>query len=126
MSDHANEPLFYQESADPYTHIIRSKVNPGMIVCYLPQSRSEKTKATARRIAACWNACAGVSTEMLERERIARFVNERDDFKQHRDALLAALQELADRVERIALDDESTPDTSRARAEIAKALGDQS
>lgn len=39
--------------------------------------------------------------------------------------LLKALQGLADRVECIVLQDGSTPDTSHARATIAKALGEQ-
>lgn len=38
--------------------------------------------------------------------------------------LFEALQELTDRVERIVLADQSTPDTSRAHFALAKALGE--
>lgn len=78
----------------------------------------------ARRVVACWNACAGIMTEQLEIEPYIGSVSYkmRMQAEKRRDELLAALQELADRVEEyIILGDQSTPDTSRARAAIARA-----
>jgi hypothetical protein len=45
---------------------------------------TEPTKANARRLAACWNACEGLHTESLERneplgEQIVDALNQRDE-----------------------------------------------
>lgn len=58
----------------------------------------------ARRLAACWNACEGISTEALElgaiQDRIASACGELHEVKRQRGALLAAARTM-----RSALDD---------------------
>ena len=55
------------------------------------------TEANARRLAACWNACDGISTEALEvpgiiQQRIESACGELYEVKRQRDELLAALR----------------------------------
>ena len=95
------------------------------------QREAEETRANARRIAACVNACEGIGTERLEDlgrplmqhligcdERAARQVKEAADLTAQRDELLAALKVL---VENGGIGPESMFDD--ARAAIAKATG---
>jgi len=38
----------------------------GIALCSMSRRSTEENQANARRLAACWNACVGVSTERLE------------------------------------------------------------
>lgn len=48
----------------------------------------------ARRLAACWNACDGISTEHLERHGLPDFAQKISDLVAQRDELLAALKDV--------------------------------
>ena len=54
-----------------------------------PQYPDTKAEENSRRLAACWNACEGISTETLQQGNIADRVAR---LEQQRDALLAALE----------------------------------
>lgn len=90
----------------------------------LEQLCQDITEDNARRLAACWNACEGISAEALESAgnafngwRLASYAM--DDAKAQRDELLEALQNL------IAWHDAEHNDNreaiDNARAAIAKA-----
>ena len=73
--------------------------------------------ANMRRLAACWNACEGISTDTLERGPDSVFIYAGDLTKQ-RDELLQALQFA------IRFHDQLTPsDVERMRKIVAKATG---
>jgi hypothetical protein len=84
-------------------------------------------EANARRLAACWNACEGLTTENLElcgtldyadvKRNVAQtaYVN---DLQTQRDQLLEALKNIVD----VGL---STSRIAAARAAIAKTTGDK-
>lgn len=95
-----------------------------------------KEGVDARRLAACWNACAGISTDELEeiartggmlgpREDVARIAKQRDD-------LLEALKDALGFLEAVCF---NTPNpkkrkdyadaATRCRAAIAKVTGEQ-
>lgn len=57
--------LTYQENSDAYTHILRDP-SGRWIVASAPQSSLPHHEANLRRLAACWNACAGIPTAALE------------------------------------------------------------
>jgi hypothetical protein len=91
------------------------------------KDRSIRT-ANARRLAACWNACEGISTESLDRlGTIDRARVELDVIRSQaiaqRDELLEALQEAA--VHIAARWGNSDPYAVRAFAVIAKATGEK-
>lgn len=78
----------------------------------------------ARRVVACWNACAGIPTKQLENDFAKGYQPWGDvqNLREQRDQLLAALQDLLD----LAVGhDLPCSDTERiaAREAIAKALG---
>lgn len=86
----------------------------------------EKEEANARRIAACWNACEGVSTgELVDIANTGGMLGLREDVARiacQRDELLEALKGL------MALSDHRVDlrDAAKdARAAIAKATGEQ-
>lgn len=59
----------------------------------------EETRANARRIAACWNACDGISTDALESNGSAvmgwtRTASKLIQVAKERDALLAAIKQI--------------------------------
>ena len=85
--------------------------------------------ANARRLAACWNACNGVSTEHLEDDAVRKLIQDRDLLLAQRDELLEALQDYDDAF--TGFDPSSKESRHRmrlavikARAAIAKAIGD--
>lgn len=85
------------------------------------QQHCESVKeANARRLAACWNACDGISTERLERHGLPDFAQKISDLMAQRDELLEALQSLIS---------DNHPECipsklwQKARAAIAKAIG---
>lgn len=95
------------------------------------EQTSERQKANMRRLAACWNACEGLSTESLERmpgtfaqAMSTDFLDlwaQYADAKAQRDELLQALKWMVQRT-----DEGGYPDgrcLTEARAAIAKAAG---
>lgn len=93
----------------------------------------EVTIANARRLAACWNACDGLSTESLERgdplaQQLVDALNRADLAEGRRDELLEVLQEaelvLAEKLRRLGADPTVSPMYHRIRAAIAKETGD--
>ena len=65
MSDnHTQGRLVYQENSDVYTHILRDA--EGRFILQLSQDASGQSEVNARRFAACWNACDGLSSKELE------------------------------------------------------------
>lgn len=89
--------------------------------------------ANMRRLVACWNACEGIKTGILESVTLVgdtllkRFV-ERDkielELTGQRDELLNALTALADYLDERTGDTENRP-LENARAAIAKATGEE-
>lgn len=81
------------------------------------------TEANARRLAACWNACEGVRTEILELAGTRQdWCDLMQELEQERNTLLAALKDMADLYDT----DEgcrSLPQYKAARAAIAKVEG---
>lgn len=73
--------------------------------------------ANMRRLAACWNACKHVSTDLLE-EFPAPF----SELRARHDQMLKALQGLL-AVVNVRIDDPRTEQFDAARAAIAKATG---
>ena len=69
-------------------------------------TKIETDEDTARRIVACVNACAGITTEALERELaeehgfVRAFQREREKLIEQRDELLAALRDSLASLER--------------------------
>lgn len=107
MSNHAHEPWAteYRERHDGmYSQEIfdLSGETIAQLAWYpikLKTGVGTNREENARRIVACVNACAGVSTEYLEHTRISaitKFASKADedwfDIKQERDELLAALE----------------------------------
>lgn len=89
----------------------------------VPQREADETRANARRIVACVNACQGISTESLERsDVIASLQGELRRLEYLRDFLVARLKE-AD--EDFALEgfDEDGAYRDHIRAAIAEAEG---
>ena len=57
-----------------------------------PQYKDAKAEENSRRLAACWNACEGISTENLEDNKpIIELANDYNAALKQRDELLAAL-----------------------------------
>jgi hypothetical protein len=81
-------------------------------------------EANARRLAACWNACEGLSTEALEGDDAPRKLREdRDLLLAQRDELLAVVQELEESASYWSEYDVPLGIVDRLRAAIAKATG---
>lgn len=59
-----------------------------------PQYPDTKAEENSRRLAACWNACKGISTENLEDNKpIIELANDYNAVLKQRDMLLARLSE---------------------------------
>lgn len=85
------------------------------------QRRLEEGRANARRLVACWNACNGVDTDLLE-QNPAPF----SDLRAQRDDLLAALERLVRQHGSDGIEYSGDHPIAVARAAIAKATGTQS
>lgn len=77
------------------------------------------TPEIARRLAACWNACDGISTEHLEDDAVRKLIQDRDPLLAQRDELL----QFARSVVRYAGSAGDDYLADKARAAIAKAIG---
>jgi hypothetical protein len=76
-------------------------VEPGVRMFWLVEGKVSLVAPTtedAKRVAACWNACIGLSTEDLEkngfRQSVGKEITSRLEAQQQRDELLKALKEL--------------------------------
>lgn len=100
-----------------------------LVVAHDPDIFSDPdTRPNTARIAACWNACEGMATEDIEQyasvdRGIMRLVVLADDYRAHRDELLAALQKAIDAQEKATAGVARTDWIQGARAAIAKATG---
>ena len=101
---HTKEPWFYSETDDGFAEITNDERAAGeyISIAEVPTGFSGKIgaeqEANARRIVACVNAFAGISTENIEENKplaeVLRWLNERIRMaEQQRDKLLAALKE---------------------------------
>jgi len=84
----------------------------GMRVFQMPGCSAQATK-TAQRMAACWNACSGIETEVLEAMPIIPATPD----------ALAAPDLLAALIAVVGIADRKTDEFDTARAAIAKAKG---
>ena len=65
-----------------------------------PQYPDTKAEENSRRLAACWNACEGISTENLEDNKpIIELANDYNAALKQRDALRTALEEAIEYLE---------------------------
>ena len=81
--------------------------------------------ANARRLVACWNACEGINTLLLEQLRVPlRDLNGSElALLEQRDELLDALKDLCNDIEEAGATPLDRPAYYKARAAIAKAEG---
>lgn len=114
MNEHTKEPWAVdpdnRDGMEWNNHIVSEK-NPHLRICFMAHDGTNENatgEANARRIVACVNACAGIETYALElmtgellllnqithktRERLTKKAVQ---YRKQRDALLAALKELA-------------------------------
>ncbi len=123
-TDHAHQGMLaYDENCDTYTHLLRDETGHRIIASTQQSSRPE-CEANARRLAACWNACQGISTKNLEEnkpviwlaQQYSGVIKQRDDLLDVAQAILAEdmLQYLPAEF------------VAKVRAAIAKATGEQS
>lgn len=102
----------------------------GLMVAVATAGAGVSSEANARRIVACINACAGLSTELLEKAALtAAHIEARErlsfctqKIEEERDELLAAVKELVDQNDN-GICGVSKPCWSRARAVIQKVRG---
>lgn len=94
---------------------------------------TERQIANIRRLVACWNACEGIKTGILESvtqvgDTLLKRFAERDkielELTTQRDELLEALKALVDYLDERTGDTENRP-LENARAAIAKATGEE-
>lgn len=88
--------------------------------------KDDVSAADAKRLAACWNACQDVSTEVLEVTPMSAIVAHmaKKISDETRDELLDALTALVDYLDERTGDTENRP-LENARAAIAKATGEE-
>lgn len=94
MIDHTPEPWKWHAQGEANEYCMLT--HDGRWVISFRQNgelTDERQKANARRIAACVNACKGVTNEQLEMDAVAfvKVFNERNTLKRQRDKLLAVL-----------------------------------
>ena len=88
---------------------------------------TERQRKNIRRLAACWNACIGVSTELLEAGPVVKIagVMAKNISDKTRDELLDALQTLVDMDVAYQRGPKVSAAVENARAVIAGATGDK-
>lgn len=99
MSEHTKEPWIVAHGSEKM--VIANNRTPA-----IAQTIGDDAIANARRIVACVNTCAGISTESLEQGGIGSLLSlgideqKRGDCAEHqRDKLLAALKYIANEVD---------------------------
>lgn len=101
-SDTYQGRLIYDENCDAYTHLLRD--DSGIrIIASTQQSSRDEHEANARRLAACWNACRGISTEeLVDIENTGGMLGPREDIARiagQRNEMVEALSELLNEVD---------------------------
>lgn len=101
LHQHTNEPWSINEWTQPDSSIAIGAIGTPLIARIILRDVSiNEQKANVRRIVACVNACAGLTTAELELAAIfgerlqAKLVGAK--YKQQRDALVAAIQQTLD------------------------------
>ena len=97
MSEHTKEP-WAQHEDDPRAIVAVSEPHLSLLTVGDDRMVLVYNDADARRIVACVNALAGVSTEHLEQYGLPDFAQKISDLAQQRDKLLAALEKCRDMV----------------------------
>ena len=92
-------------------------------ICNMQVSNQPSWEEDAHRLAACWNACIGIGTEVLEKMPDGSFLNSVAGVLKERDELLAALDELANGYAGNGYDVGLLTRLEKARAVIAKTKG---
>lgn len=126
MSKHSLEPWKLSTDMDGRVNIF---MNDGreVTLCH-----SHLRHEDARRIVACVNACAGISTEQLDSwasmgrpilQSLKELKDEADREAEQRDALLEALLTAIDHIDMAELDVSHCKDAARIRDAVAKATG---
>lgn len=111
--------VIYGKDGFPIAQTISNSSPEGM-----ERARRGEHEANARRLAACWNACEGLSTEHLEQHGLPGFAQAISDLRAQRDELLEALRFIANVTEcGVTANDCQIHD--RASAAIRKATGEQ-
>lgn len=105
MSDHTQGRVTFREDGDAcHWSMLTEDGRWWLAVLANGEQASERQIANFRRIAACWNACEGIDTVLLESLRfpirdissVPMLVEDRDAIKAQRDALLAACKKMAE------------------------------
>lgn len=130
--------------ANNYTLIDQTTNNWRMTLLLNGEQVTARQAADLERMAACWNACEGISTESLEhktvidsvgrvseiqkkwrkgRQELANLNRAHGNLIAHRDELLEALRIARDHIDMDALEISHCKDAALIRAAIAKALG---
>lgn len=89
-------------------------------------SLDERPAANARRIVACWNACEGLSTELLEKASLQPYhVEAREKLSEYTKSLEIQRDELLDALQKIDAVCKSIPDGLEGYLEpLSEALSD--
>ena len=94
-----------------YTELVNIKCGDDWVAEATSHSTIQLNEANARRLVACWNACQGLSTELLEGittggdtllDRFAQHQKTERELKAQRDQLLEALSQLVKAEQRAA------------------------
>lgn len=147
MTQHTPGRLFVTESQEHWGRVnchITAEVDQAMIGSIWVNS-TEQNRADARRLVACWNACEGIQTELLEQyysdrdgldaaldqaslRKHATAVQQRDELLEALKGAVSALDALIEKVDRTGINRSSQfynalDQIDNAEATIAKVEG---
>lgn len=129
MSQHTKGFLSAGCEDDPKSGDIYADDGSLIAECFI-NGDPETKEANARRLAACWNACDGLTNEFLEISKtgdyVIRLIREADGYLLQRDELLVALKRVVDdwvHPDGGEFEDGEMPALDAARAAIEKIYG---
>lgn len=118
--------LTVHESGDANSYALRSADGRWFVaLLHNGEAGLDQQRVNLRRLAACWNACNGVSTEDLEVDnvRFVEMLKERTTLREQRDQLLVDLIEAAATLRRYEVLHRAKGNAdSEAKAEVNAAL----